>query len=196
MKLTGAVSRTTPLHPPPSSSCTAPSPTAAVGRSHRATAGGRRQVHRPGQPAARPRHRLRLHRQRARADPGPGPGRRPLLRRRGDHQRRHQRRRTSSASSSSPASPPRRASALIEVEGTSRDSALAPRWSRCSTRRDTARRPPWSSPSTRQASMTSFAADLPAQQTAMMAATQRPVAESAFAEPSGPPAWKPYPPGP
>jgi pimeloyl-ACP methyl ester carboxylesterase len=35
-----------------------------------------------------------------------------------------------------------------------------------------------------------FAADLPPKQTAVMAATQRPVAESAFSEPSGPPAWK------
>ncbi len=35
-----------------------------------------------------------------------------------------------------------------------------------------------------------FAADLPAQQTRLMAATQRPVAEAAFSEPSGPPAWK------
>jgi len=35
-----------------------------------------------------------------------------------------------------------------------------------------------------------FAKDLPAQQTAVMAATQRPVAETAFSEASGPPAWK------
>jgi pimeloyl-ACP methyl ester carboxylesterase len=35
-----------------------------------------------------------------------------------------------------------------------------------------------------------FAADLPAEQTTLMAATQRPVAEVAFSEPSGPPAWK------
>jgi pimeloyl-ACP methyl ester carboxylesterase len=35
-----------------------------------------------------------------------------------------------------------------------------------------------------------FAADLPPDQTAVMAATQRPVAELAFSEPSGPPAWK------
>jgi pimeloyl-ACP methyl ester carboxylesterase len=35
-----------------------------------------------------------------------------------------------------------------------------------------------------------FAADLPPEQTAVMAATQRPIAELAFAEPSGPPAWK------
>jgi pimeloyl-ACP methyl ester carboxylesterase len=35
-----------------------------------------------------------------------------------------------------------------------------------------------------------FAADLPAGQAALMAATQRPAAELAFTEPSGPPAWK------
>jgi pimeloyl-ACP methyl ester carboxylesterase len=35
-----------------------------------------------------------------------------------------------------------------------------------------------------------FAADLPEEQTAVMAATQRPVAESAFSEVNGPPAWK------
>ena len=38
-----------------------------------------------------------------------------------------------------------------------------------------------------------FAADLPLEQTAVMAATQRPVAEPAFSEPSGPPAWKSLP---
>ena len=35
-----------------------------------------------------------------------------------------------------------------------------------------------------------FAADLPAEQAAVMAATQRPVAQAAFSEPSGVPAWK------
>jgi pimeloyl-ACP methyl ester carboxylesterase len=35
-----------------------------------------------------------------------------------------------------------------------------------------------------------FAADLSDQQAALIAATQRPVAELAFSEPSGPPAWK------
>jgi pimeloyl-ACP methyl ester carboxylesterase len=35
-----------------------------------------------------------------------------------------------------------------------------------------------------------FAADLPPELSAVMAATQRPVAESAFSQPSGPPAWK------
>jgi pimeloyl-ACP methyl ester carboxylesterase len=38
-----------------------------------------------------------------------------------------------------------------------------------------------------------FAADLPAEETALMAATQRPVAELAFSEPSGAPAWKDLP---
>ena len=38
-----------------------------------------------------------------------------------------------------------------------------------------------------------FAADLPPEQAAVMAATQRPVAELAFTEPSGPPAWKSLP---
>jgi pimeloyl-ACP methyl ester carboxylesterase len=38
-----------------------------------------------------------------------------------------------------------------------------------------------------------FAADLPAEQAAIMAATQRPVAELAFSEPSGVPAWKSLP---
>jgi pimeloyl-ACP methyl ester carboxylesterase len=38
-----------------------------------------------------------------------------------------------------------------------------------------------------------FAADLPEQQTAVMAATQRPVAELAFGEPTGEPAWKSLP---
>ena len=35
-----------------------------------------------------------------------------------------------------------------------------------------------------------FAADLPAEQVALMAATQRPASELAFSEPAGPPAWK------
>jgi pimeloyl-ACP methyl ester carboxylesterase len=38
-----------------------------------------------------------------------------------------------------------------------------------------------------------FAADLPAEQTAVMAATQRPVAELAFSEPTGAPGWKALP---
>jgi len=38
-----------------------------------------------------------------------------------------------------------------------------------------------------------FAADLPAEQTAVLAATQRPVAEAAFTEQNGAPAWKTLP---
>ena len=38
-----------------------------------------------------------------------------------------------------------------------------------------------------------FAADLPEEQTAVMAATQRPVSELAFSEPNGEPAWKKLP---
>jgi pimeloyl-ACP methyl ester carboxylesterase len=38
-----------------------------------------------------------------------------------------------------------------------------------------------------------FVADLPAEQAALMAATQRPVAELAFSEPTGVPAWKTLP---
>jgi pimeloyl-ACP methyl ester carboxylesterase len=38
-----------------------------------------------------------------------------------------------------------------------------------------------------------FAADLPAQQAAVMAATQRPAAALAFSDPSGPPAWRSLP---
>jgi pimeloyl-ACP methyl ester carboxylesterase len=38
-----------------------------------------------------------------------------------------------------------------------------------------------------------FGGDLPADQAALLAATQRPVAASAFSEPAGPPAWKALP---
>jgi pimeloyl-ACP methyl ester carboxylesterase len=38
-----------------------------------------------------------------------------------------------------------------------------------------------------------FAADLPAEQAAVLAATQRPVAEAAFSDVAGPPAWKDLP---
>jgi pimeloyl-ACP methyl ester carboxylesterase len=41
-------------------------------------------------------------------------------------------------------------------------------------------------PKTREA----FAADLPDEQIALIAATQRPISELAFSEPNGPPAWK------
>jgi pimeloyl-ACP methyl ester carboxylesterase len=40
---------------------------------------------------------------------------------------------------------------------------------------------------------TQFAADLPASETKLMAAAQRPIAEAALQEPAGPPAWKTVP---
>jgi hypothetical protein len=48
-------------------------------------------------------------------------------------------------------------------------------------------------PSIRHNSMRPFAADLPAEQAAVMAATQRPAAEGAFSESAGVPAWKSLP---
>jgi pimeloyl-ACP methyl ester carboxylesterase len=38
-----------------------------------------------------------------------------------------------------------------------------------------------------------FAADVPGRKTALIAAEQRPAAQQAFTEPSGPPAWKTIP---
>ena len=79
---------------------------------------------------------------------------------------------------------------LIEVEGTSRDSVLGdalvplqyPTGQGVETAVEFAINP--------AKFHDAFAADLPEKQTALMAATQRPVAELAFSEPSGPPAWK------
>jgi pimeloyl-ACP methyl ester carboxylesterase len=82
---------------------------------------------------------------------------------------------------------------LADIEGNSRDSVLLPAL-------DALQYP------TGQGSETAtefaikpenlhdaFAADLPPEQTALMAATQRPIAELAFSEPSGVPAWKALP---
>jgi pimeloyl-ACP methyl ester carboxylesterase len=82
---------------------------------------------------------------------------------------------------------------LADIEGNSRDSVLLPAL-------DALQYP------TGQGSETAtefaikpeyihdaFAADLPPEQTALMAATQRPVAELVFSEPSGVPAWKKLP---
>jgi pimeloyl-ACP methyl ester carboxylesterase len=82
---------------------------------------------------------------------------------------------------------------LIDAEGTSRDSvlseALVPLQYPTGQGTETAVEFAINPASFHDA----FAADLPAEQTAMMAATQRPVAELAFSEPSGPPAWKTLP---
>jgi pimeloyl-ACP methyl ester carboxylesterase len=77
---------------------------------------------------------------------------------------------------------------LIDIEGGSKDSvltsALAPR--QYPTGAGTATEFAINAAQFHDA----FAADLPTEQSALMAATQRPVAELAFSEPNGPPAWK------
>ena len=84
---------------------------------------------------------------------------------------------------------------LIDAEGTSRDSvlseALVPLQYPTGQGTETAVEFAINPASFHDA----FAADLPAEQTAMMAATQRPVAELAFSEPSGRPPGRRYPPG-
>ncbi len=79
---------------------------------------------------------------------------------------------------------------LIEVEDASRDSVLAtalvPLQYPCGKDAETAVEFVIDPAKFHDA----FAADLPVEQTALMAATQRPAAELAFSEPSGPPAWK------
>jgi hypothetical protein len=99
---------------------------------------------------------------------------------------------TSSGSSSSPRSPPTRAS-LGEVTAGSRDSVLG-------TAQVALRYPTPDGAGTAAEFAIDpaklhdvLAADLPAKQAAVMAATQRPVAELAFTEPSGPPARKALP---
>jgi pimeloyl-ACP methyl ester carboxylesterase len=82
---------------------------------------------------------------------------------------------------------------LIDVESTSRDSvltsALIPLQYPTGQGTDTAVEFAIDPAHFRHA----FAADLPAEKAAVMAATQRPVAELGFSEPSGPPAWKSVP---
>jgi pimeloyl-ACP methyl ester carboxylesterase len=82
---------------------------------------------------------------------------------------------------------------LADVEGASRDSVLGtaqvplkyPTGNGAETAAETAIDP--------AKFHDAFAADLPPEQTVVMAVTQRPVSEFAFTEPSGPPAWKSLP---
>lgn len=82
---------------------------------------------------------------------------------------------------------------LLEIEGNSRDSvlitALAPLQYPTGQGTETAVEFAINPEHFHEA----FAADLPMAQTAVMAATQRPIAELAFSETSGPPAWKSLP---
>jgi pimeloyl-ACP methyl ester carboxylesterase len=79
---------------------------------------------------------------------------------------------------------------LGEVEANSKDSvlnpALVPRHYPTGDGDGTAVEFAIDPPKAREA----FAADVPDDQAALIAATQRPIAEAAFSEPNGPPAWK------
>ena len=103
---------------------------------------------------------------------------------------------TSSGSSSSPRSPPTKASAWARWPPARKDSVLGT--AQVALQYPT---PDGTGTATEFAIdpakfHDAFAADLPAQQAAVMAATQRPISELAFSEPSGPPAWKSCRPGP
>ena len=143
------------------------------------------------QPLARHQRRLGLCRQRDPPDSGAGPGRRPLLRRRGDHQRRLQADK-SSGWSTSPRSRPTRARACSS-RGRSRDSILP------AALRQTDYPVGSGADVTGELSIDvalfreAFAADLPEAQSDVMARSQRPVAVAAFGEKTGAPAWKKLP---
>ncbi len=82
---------------------------------------------------------------------------------------------------------------LMDIEGRTRDSVLLtvlrPNDYPTGSGSESARELSIDPESFRQA----FAADLPEQEAAVMSATQRPIAEASFGEPSGPPAWKKLP---
>ena len=102
---------------------------------------------------------------------------------------------TSSAWSSSPRSPRTKDETLGDVAASSKDSLLGPalvqRQYPTGRGGETAPEFPIDPARFREV----FAADLPAEQAAVLAATQRPVAAAAFGEVSGPPAWKTSRPG-
>ena len=141
----------------------------------------------PAKPAARDRRRLRLPRRVLAQIEGPC-RRRPFVRRRGDHERgnrRAERRRPRLRGGVRT----RRGRDPGAVEAGSKDSvlnsALVPRRTR----------PPPAGSATEfyidpAKARDAFAGDLSDEQAALIAATQRPVADAAFSEPSGPPAWK------
>ena len=149
--------------------------------------------HRARQSAARHHGRLRLHRQPDQSDPRPGArsSATPTVAR--SSATRRPTPRTSSVWSSSPPSPRTRARSWGKSTATSKDAILGPALV------------PLQYP-TGQGDETAvefmvdpakvhevFAADLPAAAAAVAGATQRPVAELAFSEPNGKPAWKTLP---
>ena len=181
--------RATPILPP-SCSCTVRSPTAS------SWSGVIERLNRRGVKVTAPANPLRGIESTRPTSPsvlrqtsGPVVRRRPFVRRRRDQQRRGSTRTTSSAWSTSPPSPPTRASASARSRRARRTACSTPRSSPCSTR------PADGGSATEFAidpakARDAFAGDLSDEQAALIAATQRPVAEAAFSEPNGPPAWK------
>ena len=161
-------------------------------RRHRAAATAGLHRHRHGQPAARPGRRFGLHRQPAQPDRRPGTARRAFLR--GAV--------ITNAATSTPnvvglvyiaAFATEEGENLNDVESGSKDSILGAALVQykypAGPDRETAVELAVNPALFREA----FAADLPAETTALMAATQRPTAVTAFSEASGPPAWKKLP---
>ena len=148
-------------------------------RRGRASAGRRHPGDRPRGSAARHHPQLRLSGRLVRPDPRAGPRRRPLLRGCGDLQRRP-RRRTSSASSTSPPSPRMRAGSGRHdghLEGQRPGDGLVPlRYPAGAARAPRARGRSGHVPRPLRGRSPDPAA-------AVLAATQRPVAASAFSEP-------------
>ena len=159
----------------------------------RAPAGRRGQGHRTPEPAARHRTRLRLRRVLHQADPRAGPRRRPLLRRRGDLERRRPNAENVVGLVFVAAFAPDEGERLGEVTPTSKDAvlgtALVPLQYPTGNGEETAVEFAIDPAKLHDV----FAADLAAEQAAVLAATQRPVAELGFSEPSGTPAWKSLP---
>ena len=158
-------------------------------RRDRAIAEQGRAGHGAGEPAPWDHRRRRLHRRGPRADRRSCARRRPLVRRRGDHERRHrreERRRPRLRGGLRPRGrrDPWRCRGGLEGQ---RPEQRA-RASDVPDRETAVRRR--SSPSTRRRPATRSRAISPTEQAALIAATQRPVAELAFSEPNGPPAWK------
>ena len=125
----------------------------------------------------------------ARPDPRPGPRRRPLVRR-GGHQQRRDAADNVVGLVYVAAFAPDEGERLGDVAGDSKDSVLGTALVPLRYPTGTGAERRWSSRSIPAKFHAVFAADLPAEQAAVLAATQRPVAELAFSEPNGAPAWK------
>jgi pimeloyl-ACP methyl ester carboxylesterase len=88
---------------------------------------------------------------------------------------------------------PNEGETLLEIEGNTRDSVLLPALLPLQYPTGQGRETAVEFAVNPEKFHEAFAADLPLEQTAVLAATQRPIAELAFSEKSGPPAWKALP---